>query len=92
MKNGMKKYFAVASLGKILANSAPRLSVFRAELKLIQVARASLEELRLDCEDFLKQRRLQQWGRENPLRQELIDRRCTGRPVIFPHRTHFTRR
>ncbi|MEW6428189.1 MAG: four helix bundle suffix domain-containing protein [Thermodesulfobacteriota bacterium] len=46
------------------------------ELKLTQVARASLEELRLDYEDFLRQRGLNQWQRNDPLRQELIDRRC----------------
>jgi four helix bundle suffix protein len=46
------------------------------ELKLTQVARASLEELKLDYEDFLRQRGLAQWRRENPLRQALIDRRC----------------
>lgn len=48
----------------------------KTELKLTQVARASLEELRLDYEDFLRQRGLGQWDRENPLRQELVDRRC----------------
>jgi len=48
----------------------------KTELKLTQVARASLEELRLDYEDFLRQRGLAQWERTNPLRQELIDRRC----------------
>lgn len=49
----------------------------KTELKLTQVARASLEELKLDYEDFLRQRGLAQWERENPLRQGLIDRRCT---------------
>ena len=48
----------------------------KSELKLTQVARASLEELKLDYEDFLRQRGLAQWERENQLRQELIDRRC----------------
>jgi four helix bundle suffix protein len=48
----------------------------KTELKLTQVARASLEELKLDYEDFLRQRGLVQWERENPLRQNLIDRRC----------------
>lgn len=48
----------------------------KTELKLTQVARASLEELKLDYEDFLRQRGLAQWERENPLRQELSDRRC----------------
>jgi hypothetical protein len=46
------------------------------ELKLTQVARASLEELKLDYEDFLRHRGLAQWQRQNPLRQALIDRRC----------------
>lgn len=46
------------------------------ELKLTQVARAGLEELKLDYEDFLRRRMLQQWSREEPLRRELIDRRC----------------
>ena len=48
----------------------------KTELKLTQVSRASLEELKLDYEDFLRQRGLKQWDRENPLRQELIDKRC----------------
>ena len=48
----------------------------KSELKLTNVARASLEELRLDYEDFLRQRGLSAWDRNNPLRQELIDRRC----------------
>ena len=42
------------------------------ELKLTNVARASLEELRLDYEDFLRQRSLAQWPREDPRRAELI--------------------
>jgi four helix bundle suffix protein len=48
----------------------------KTELKLTQVARASIEELKLDYEDFLRQRGMHQWERGNPLRQELIDRRC----------------
>ena len=47
----------------------------KTELKLTQVARASLEELKLDYEDFLRQRGLAQWERKHPLRQELVDRR-----------------
>jgi four helix bundle suffix protein len=45
------------------------------ELKLTNVARASLEELRLDYEDFLRQRGLEQWAREDARRAELITRR-----------------
>lgn len=47
------------------------------ELKLTNVARASLEELRLDYEDFLRQRGLQSWDRDDPRRKALIARRCT---------------
>src|SRR5262244_3277371 len=36
------------------------------ELKLIGVARASLEELLLDVEDFLRQRGLPLWGKDQP--------------------------
>jgi four helix bundle suffix protein len=45
------------------------------ELKLTNVARASLEELRLDYEDFLRQRGLAQWPREDARRAQLIARR-----------------
>ena len=45
------------------------------ELKLTNVARASLEELRLDYEDFLRQRALEQWPREDARRENLIARR-----------------
>ena len=44
----------------------------KTELKLTNVARASLEELRLDYEDFLRQRGLPQWPREEGRRAELI--------------------
>ena len=47
------------------------------ELKLTNVARASLEELRLDYEDFLRQRGLALWERNDPRRQALVARRCT---------------
>jgi four helix bundle suffix protein len=49
----------------------------KTELKLTNVARASLEELRLDYEDYLRQRRLPLWNREDPRRAELIERRFT---------------
>lgn len=48
----------------------------KTELKLTNVARASLEELRLDYEDYLRQRNLRLWEQEEPLRQELVARRC----------------
>lgn len=47
----------------------------KTELKLTNVARASLEELRLDYEDFLRQRGLRLWDKSDPRRAELIARR-----------------
>ena len=49
----------------------------KTELKLTNVARASLEELRLDYEDFLGQRQLSIWGYTDPRRQDLIRKRFT---------------
>ena len=54
----------------------------KTELKLTNVARASLEELRLDYEDYLRQRRLPQWHREDPRRAELIARRFTTADAV----------
>lgn len=48
----------------------------RTELKLTNVARASLEELRLDYEDFLRQRGLAQWPPEHPALKRFKMRRC----------------
>ncbi|MBN2829837.1 MAG: four helix bundle protein [Candidatus Cloacimonetes bacterium] len=47
----------------------------KTELKLTNVARASLEELKLDYEDFLRQRNFPSWERDNPFRQEVVDKR-----------------
>lgn len=38
----------------------------KTELKLISVARASLEELLLDFQDYLRQHRLRLWGKDHP--------------------------
>lgn len=49
----------------------------KTELKLTNVARASLEELRLDYEDFLRQRNLPIWEYHDPRRKELVNLRVT---------------
>ena len=46
------------------------------ELKLTNVARASLEELRLDFEDFLRQRGLPQLEPEHPALKRFRAKRC----------------
>lgn len=63
------------------------------ELKLTSVARASLEELKLDYEDFLRHRGYKQWDRNHPLRQDLVDTRPkTVEDVsVWIHHTKSTR-
>ncbi|MBE0596008.1 MAG: four helix bundle protein [Desulfuromonadales bacterium] len=55
------------------------------ELRLVNVARASLDELLLDYEDFLRQRGLPQWGKDDPQSRSV---RAVGRfPTDPPDRT-----
>jgi four helix bundle protein len=46
------------------------------ELKLTNVARASLEELRLDYEDFLRQRGMKQWPPNHPALMRFKAKKC----------------
>ena len=67
------------------------------EPKLTNVARASSEQLRLDYEDFLRQRNLALWPQDDPRRAELVARRCATVEAVAvwlreiharaPHRT-----
>jgi len=57
----------------------------KTELKLIGVARASLEELLLDYEDFLRQRSLPLWGKDSPKAQEI---RALGYKTDRSYRTY----
>jgi four helix bundle suffix protein len=50
----------------------------KTEMKLTNVARASLEELRLDYEDFLRQHTLSRWESRDPRRQHLIDQKIAS--------------
>ena len=68
---------ARSGVQNIAEGSAASATSKKTELKLTNVARASLEELRLDYEDFLRQRNLPQWPRTDPRRQQLIDHRFT---------------
>jgi four helix bundle suffix protein len=54
------------------------------ELRLVTVARASLDELLLDYEDFLRQRHLRQWKKGDPEAQAVLD---VGRRVDPSDRT-----
>src|SRR6266542_7146237 len=48
----------------------------KTELKLTNVARASLEELRLDFEDYLRQRGLTLWPPDHPILKTFKARKC----------------
>ena len=50
----------------------------KTEIKLTNVARASLEELLLDYEDFLRHRKLPLWERSDPRRKSIVQRRFTS--------------
>ena len=54
------------------------------ELKLVGVARASLEELLLDYEDFLRQRGFVLWGKDHPTAQ------LVRHPAYEKDRTYMT--
>ncbi len=66
------------------------------EMKLTNVARASLEELRLDYEDFLRQRGLEQWEPNHPALKRFKARRCSTleeiRDWINDEREHWLER
>lgn len=60
----------------IVEGSAASGTSKRTELKLTDTARFSLEELKRDYRDFLRQRGFKEWSFSEPLRQELIEARC----------------
>jgi len=62
----------------------------KTELKLTNVARASLGELSLDYQDYLRQHALREWTRDDPRRTELVKRRFTTADavVLWVHEVH----
>jgi four helix bundle suffix protein len=62
----------------IVEGSAASGTSKKTEMKLTDTARFSLEELRRDYRDYLRQRGLKEWSYREPLRQELIDARCAS--------------
>ncbi|MBJ6724016.1 four helix bundle suffix domain-containing protein [Geomesophilobacter sediminis] len=51
------------------------------ELRLVNVARASLDELLLDFEDYLRQRDLPQWGKDDPAARQVRAVGSTNHPA-----------
>ena len=66
----------------------------KSELNLYNVARASLEELRLDYEDYLRQHNESVWSKDSPLYSEFVSRRIADkagfRAFIRAGRKHST--
>jgi len=60
----------------------------KTELKLIGVARASLEELLLDYEDFIRQRGLELWGKNHPTAQLIRRLAYTKNRSYLTYRTY----
>jgi four helix bundle suffix protein len=60
----------------------------KTELKLVGVARASLEELLLDFEDFLRQRKLMVWGKNHPTAQAVRKLAYTENRSYETYRTY----
>jgi restriction system protein len=58
---------ARSGVQNIAEGSAASATSKKTELKLTNVAKASLEELLLDYEDFLRQRRLALWSKDSPM-------------------------
>jgi four helix bundle suffix protein len=61
----------------IVEGSAASGTSKRTEMKLTDTARFSLEELRRDYRDYLRQRGRKEWSYSDPRRQELVDARCS---------------
>jgi len=79
---------AARSGGKNIAEgSRAAATTSQTELRLVNVARASLEELLLDFEDFLRQRKLRAWDKNDP---EALAVRALGRQLDQSDRTDKT--
>jgi len=61
----------------------------KTELKLVGVARASLEELLADYRDFLRQRGLPQWGKDDPQALEIRKLAYTPNRSYHTYRSYF---
>ncbi len=60
----------------------------KTELKLVGVARASFEELLQDYEDFLRQRGLEEWGKDDPRKQRIRGLAWARDRTYKTYRTH----
>lgn len=61
----------------------------KTELKLVGVARASLEELLVDFQDFLRQKALPLWGKEHPQAREVRALAYKSNKSYLTYKTYF---
>ena len=79
---------AARSCGKNIAEgSRAAATTSQTELRLVNVARASLDELLLDYEDYLRQRKLRAWAKDDP---EALAVRAVGRQSDRTDRTDWS--
>jgi restriction system protein len=64
----------------------------KTELKLVGVARASLEELLLDFEDYLRQHSFQVWGKDEPKAKKIRALAQVTNRSYSTYRTYFQER
>ena len=70
---------ARSGVQNIAEGSVDAATSVKLELNLYNVARASLEELRLDYEDYLRQHNEPIWGKDSPLYSEFVARRIADK-------------
>ena len=85
-----------AAAGRILPRGAgPRRPLRQTELRLVNVARASLDELLLDYEDFLRQRGKRQWRKDDAEARQVravgLKRDPTDQSDPTDHRKQYSR-
>lgn len=68
---------ARSGVQNIAEGSATSATSKKSEIMLTNIARASLEELLLDYEDFLRQNNLYLWSENSNARKDLVAQRCT---------------
>ena len=74
----------------IVEGSADGVTSMEMEIKLMNVARSSIKELREDYEDYLKARHLPIWGTEHPRYDKLV-RFCRNHNKIEDYQPFFDR-
>ena len=87
---GQMQQAARSGKQNIVEGSADGVTSMEMEIKLMNVARSSIKELREDYEDYLKARHLPIWGTEHPRYDKLV-RFCRNHNKIEDYQPFFDR-